>query len=304
MTGRSRSTTRQTNRPKLNDRSTDQRQHLVRRRFKEHRQWYADNVSIHKRGVVRERSMLRQLGTFFDSYNLSEIDRAPFLEWRTWRRRSVRASTINREHEVLSNVLNVAVPAFVERNVLEGVGSLHTEDFEARIVTPGEEVALLRAATEPVEAAAILCGLDALLRRGSVASLSRGADHGSYLTILNAKCGTYKVPVSTRLRRSLDSLSGISDRYFEAFWPQPENNLTRMFQRLCEAGGVTYGRAARGVTFHSLRHTGATRMLSRGVDVKTVMAIGGWRDLKVLNRYLHPTDELKRIAVEKIAADG
>src|SRR6185312_13067808 len=199
-------------------RGIDNRPRHSPRRFKEHRKWYADNVSIHKRGVVRERSMLKQLGCFFDRYDLSEIDRALFDEWRTWRRRSVRASTVNREHEVLSNVLNVAVPAFVERNVLEGVGSLHTEDFEARIVTSAEEISLLRAATEPAEAAAILCGLDALLRRGSVASLSRGADHGSYLTILNAKCGTYKVPVSSRLRRALDGLSGTSDRYFETFW--------------------------------------------------------------------------------------
>jgi len=30
-----------------------------------------------------------------------------------------------------------------------------------------------------------------------------------------------------------------------------------------------------------------------GVDVKTVI-VGGWRNMKVLQRYLHPTDDAKR----------
>jgi integrase len=52
--------------------------------------------------------------------------------------------------------------------------------------------------------------------------------------------------------------------------------------------------------FHCLRHTGASRMLAAGVDVKTVMEIGGWKNLAVMQRYLHPTDERKREAVNAI----
>jgi integrase len=60
-------------------------------------------------------------------------------------------------------------------------------------------------------------------------------------------------------------------------------------------------RALGGMTFHGLRHTGATRMLEEGrVNVKTVKLIGGWRNLKVLDRYLHPSDGAMRAAVNTI----
>jgi integrase len=74
-----------------------------------------------------------------------------------------------------------------------------------------------------------------------------------------------------------------------------------MFEDLCDRAKVTTGREAGGVTFHSLRHTGASRMLANGVDVKTVMLVGGWKNLKVLERYLNPTDDAKRAAVNAIS---
>lgn len=63
---------------------------------------------------------------------------------------------------------------------------------------------------------------------------------------------------------------------------------------------VVVGRENHGLTFHSLRHTGASRMLEAGVDVKTVMLIGGWKNLKVLERYLYPSDAAKRADVDAI----
>jgi len=245
--------------------------------------------------------MLRQLGKFFDAYLLRDIDRPLALEWRTWRVQKVSPSTVNREDEVLKDVLGSSCPRYLAENPLAGLPVLRTPDVETRILTPDEEFAILRVA-DPIDRAAVLCGLDALMRRGSVINLQRENNHGTYLTLLNAKTGTYKVPLSRRLTLALNEISGSSARYFETFWPQAENNLSRAFERLCRAAGVCHGRAAGGVTFHSLRHTGASRMLAAGVDIKTVMLIGGWRDLKVLNRYLHPTDDAKRAAVETIGS--
>ncbi len=73
-----------------------------------------------------------------------------------------------------------------------------------------------------------------------------------------------------------------------------------MFGKACEAVRIPVGRNKGGVSFHVLRHTGASRMLAAGVDVKTVADIGGWTNLAVTNRYLHPTDQAKRRAVEAI----
>lgn len=266
------------------------------RTFKDHRAWYAAHVTAHKGGAVKEQSMLRTLGAFFDAYALHEIDQALVREWRTARRVTVKASTVTREEEVLKHILNQAVPKYLDANPIAGMRRLRREDTETRILTADEETALLKAANDPIAKAAILCGLDALMRRGSVAKLSRAQDHQTYLTLLNAKTGTYKVPVSHRLRSALDAVPANGATFFHA----TSIEIGDWFQQACERAKVTLGREAGGVTFHSLRHTGASRMLADGVDIKTVMRIGGWRTLTVLERYLHPTDAVAQAAVNTI----
>lgn len=267
------------------------------RTFAEQRAWYLTNVSSHKRGVERERSMLRKLGEYFDPYQLLAITPTLVAEWKTWRKATVSASTINREEEILKHLLNRSIGEYIDANPIARQARLRTEDVEARTLTATEERALLRKASDPIDRAIILCGLDALMRRGSVAKLARAQDHGTYLTLLNAKQGTYKVPISARLRRALNAVKGDSLLYFPDCSPK---DIAERFLDLCARAKVTTGREARGVTFHSLRHTGASRMLAAGVDIKTVMRIGGWKNLKVLERYLHPTDEAALAAVNLI----
>ena len=55
------------------------------------------------------------------------------------------------------------------------------------------------------------------------------------------------------------------------------------------------------VHFHTLRHTFATRCIEHGVDVKTLSEILDHYDVNItLNRYVHPSLELKRIGMEKL----
>lgn len=56
------------------------------------------------------------------------------------------------------------------------------------------------------------------------------------------------------------------------------------------------------VTFHTLRHTFATRCIESGFDVKTLSEILGHADVKTtLNRYVHSSFELKRENMEKLS---
>lgn len=68
--------------------------------------------------------------------------------------------------------------------------------------------------------------------------------------------------------------------------------VAHAFSRACKRAGL------HAVTFHTLRKTAATRMLQAGVDIKTVMAIGGWKRPDVLLRhYVAPSEESKRRAI-------
>jgi integrase len=55
------------------------------------------------------------------------------------------------------------------------------------------------------------------------------------------------------------------------------------------------------VTFHTLRHTFASRLVMAGVDLLTVKALGGWNRLEMVERYSHLAPAHKRAAVERLA---
>lgn len=272
--------------------------------FAKFREWYAEQFSAHKRGLSRERSMLRQLGATFDDRALDRLTRRDILEWRTARRTQVSASTVNRELQLLKHVLAQAVPEYLEANPAAGVPQLRQVEIEPRIIQPDEERRLLATLDGDAEGrAVILCALDTLQRLSSVLRLARAQDHGAFLTVLNPKTKGYQVPVSRRLRRALDALEETGPQYFPRFLRDGAPAATAAslwFRERCQVASIPIGRHTGGVSFHCLRHTGASRMIERGVDLETVRRIGGWADLKVLQKYLHPTDQTARSAVEAI----
>lgn len=273
--------------------------------FKAYREWYATNISAHKRAGYKEASLLKSLGKRFDTYDLAAIDKARAQEWRTARAREVQPASVNRELAVLVHLMGTAVPKYLDTNPLAGLGRLRVPEREPRILEHDEETKLL-AVLDAEDAALVLCALDTLQRLTSVLELHRAQDHGEYITFLNTKTKGGKVPVSSRLRKALDALPQAGQPYFPRYQRGSAHMrrtlVGRMFRAACESAGILGGRKAGGLTFHSLRHTGASRMLEQGADIETVRRIGGWANLTILQRYLHPSDEASIRAVESIGA--
>ncbi len=71
--------------------------------FKEYLDWYEEHYSAQKRNLTRERSMLRQLGRYFDDRALDDFTREDAIEWRTARRGEVSPGTVNRELALLKH---------------------------------------------------------------------------------------------------------------------------------------------------------------------------------------------------------
>ena len=90
----------------------------------------------------------------------------------------------------------------------------------------------------------------------------------------------------------------LSLRVIDAVAPRPplRRTVARVF-----TGAVRRAKLNPPITFHGLRKIAATRMLQGGVDLKTVMAIGGWTDPATLLRlYAAATPEAKIAAVAKL----
>lgn len=269
------------------------------RTFKAHREWYATHVTSTKRAIRSETSMLKTLGHFFDARDLRDIDQKLAREWRTVRRRTVSDATIFREEALLKHILTTAVPTFLDANPLAGLSRLRVPDTDTRILTPDEETRLLAALHTSEDRALILCALDTLLRLSNAKGLTRKQDHGAFL-FSDTKTDAIRIPASTRLRAALDALPMAGAAFFPSYAPHTTHRVAKMFLAACARASIPTVRGDGGISFHCLRHTGASRMLAAGFDVKTVMRIGGWRNLTVLNRYLHPTDAVAQAAVNAI----
>lgn len=270
--------------------------------------WYQTHHAAHLRGVSRVNSMLGQLGVYFDRFaSVAAIRVEDVTEWMTWRKRQVSPATVNRELDVLKSVLRSAVPRYLSVSPASELRRFRVVETERRVLTPDEEARLLAVGTE-VDQAWIVLALDTLLRLSNTVD-SKWAQvklERRIILPLNAKVSHDVVPMSSRLTTALSALPRDGDWVFPHFHggsgQSPKQRAIRRFDLLCRLAKVDYGRAAEGVTFHCLRHTGATRALQRGASVRTVMKLGGWKDERSVMRYVHASDQDVRDAAESIGA--
>ena len=72
---------------------------------------------------------------------------------------------------------------------------------------------------------------------------------------------------------------------------KPIKSLRTAFENSCKRAYL------KGVSFHTLRHTFATRLVLSGVDIATVSKLLGHSTIHMTMRYSHPTPEALKSAV-------
>jgi site-specific recombinase XerD len=105
------------------------------------------------------------------------------------------------------------------------------------------------------------------------------------------------VPINSPVRRILDFWAMGKKNEF-VFYNQktgePFVDLDAGLQLACKKAEI------KGVTWHTLRHTFASRLLNRGVDIMTVKELLGHSTVTVTMRYTHSNLDTKAVAVRKL----
>jgi len=73
--------------------------------------------------------------------------------------------------------------------------------------------------------------------------------------------------------------------------------MKKGFKAACRRAGI------KGLRFHDLRHTFATRLVEKGADIETVRDLLGHYSITVTQRYTHSNEDRKRKAVELLSCD-
>jgi len=73
---------------------------------------------------------------------------------------------------------------------------------------------------------------------------------------------------------------------------------------LAEQGHQAEAEMLEGFTWHSLRHSFASRLAMAGVDLLSIKDLGGWKTLSMVQRYAHLAPGRLRESVERLVGQG
>jgi integrase len=212
------------------------------------------------------------------------------------------AATMVRYLTVLKAMLNRAKRlGLLKDNPACFVQSPKVNNVLVRYLTPDQEDTLLGALPERFRAL-VLTALNTGLRQGELLRLTWADVDSSVgiLTIQETKAGDRRrVPMNSAVQGILTDLKartspGPTDRIFS----HDDRYLRRAFDRAVKISGLTPFR------FHDLRHTFASRLAMQGANDRTIMALGGWKSPRMLDRYAHLSPAYLWQAVEGLTRVG
>jgi len=238
---------------------------------------------------------------FFKDVLISEITPIDIRKYIKLRLESgVSSTTVNRCLQILRKMFNLAIDCkLLETNPIKK-GTLFSEkgNTKDRILTYEEEGRLLENCTEHLKPIVIIA-LSTGLRRGEILSL-KWSDidfQGKAMKVEREKGGSipfiFLTESVTRQLAMLKAKAGKAEHVFvNPKSGKPFVEIGKAFRAACRRAGI------KGLRFHDLRHTFASRLIEKGVDIVTVRDLLGHSSVKLTERYTHSRNESRRRAIE------
>lgn len=258
--------------------------------------WAQSNKRSYKADYWRSKALIESFGHL----NLEEISVFAIERYKQDRkqgmskyRRQRSPASVNREFELLSRILTMAVDfGLMRSNPCGKVRKLRLDNKRTRYLTIEEEQRLLfvcdgqRSHLKQL----VILALNTGMRRGELLHLE-AADvdvSRSQIYVRNTKSGKDRaVPINQAARGVFEKLLQLkpAGRIFEI------ESFKSSWRSACRDAEIS------DLRFHDLRHTFATRLADAGADAFTIAALLGHSGIVMASRYTHATDQGKREAV-------
>lgn len=266
--------------------------------------------TVHRpRTVVEYQGCFNQLLKYFSGKQLRDITPNLIETYQQARVNSGARVRANRELTILKCLFNKCRDwgIYEGQNPVSQVKLLKESPGRLRFLEPEEEVRLLNAAREPLKSV-ILLGIHTGLRvKSELFTLQwKDIDFKRGLLTVSAAYAKNNTGRTIPLNRiALETLKRLHrHRKHNDIWvfQYRSNEHWRSMRKAMELATKRAGLADLGSSFHVLRHTFASRLVMSGVDLRTVMELGGWKDFSMVQRYSHLSPKHRLAAIEKLAS--
>lgn len=275
---------------------------------------YISHAQNSKSSWKRDIGLLYHIKRLLGDCKLSEITPQKLYEYIATRIKErsrkngapIAPSTVNKELACLRAMLNFAKDEglFKGDNPVSKVKFLREDNMRKRILSIEEEDRLLEECPTPLFAI-IKTALHTAMRKGEIVSLKwEDVDFENNYIFLKAKKTKSNKPreieINPYLKKLLQNLkekNGHGEFVFLNSTGRPykyADAIKNPFYNACKRAGI------KGLTFHDLRRTSATRMFESGVRIEVISEILGHSTIEMTKRYLS-IDKCRRDALDLLA---
>lgn len=249
-----------------------------------------------KKDYKRDKAKVEVLKSFFGD-DLEKITPTRIEDFKAVMLEKYSNAYVNRYLACLKTIFNLGIKnELITYNPMKAVKMLKEDNQKIRYLTEDEESRLFEFLPEHLKPI-VICALQTGLRKSNILQLRWelvDLDF-KFIEVLaqnNKGHKIIKIPISDKLLQILTELPRISEYVFvNPDTGQPYKDISEGFNNALKKAKIENFR------FHDLRHTVATRLVEKGIDLRVVQEIMAHSTIVTTQRYMHPTPKRKLEAI-------
>jgi len=261
-------------------------------------------IKIHsknnKRSYKTDLGRISLLEEYFKNKPLKEFSPKVIEEFKTYLKfeKNLSNATINRYVSLIRKTFTLCIKnKLIIDNPCSGVSKLRENNFKIRYLTKPEEKRLFEVIKDENFANLVKLALWTGMRKQEVLNLKWENIDKNTIEILETKSGkSRKIPNVGKLKNLLESIP--KDNEYVFYNKKTKTKYTDVLKRFANYLGIAQ---IKNFRFHDLRHTAATRMVEKGVDLVVIQQLLGHASITTTMRYAHALEEMKVRAIEVLS---
>ena len=263
--------------------------------FKQLTKLFLNYSQANKKDYKRDKAKVEVLKAFFGD---KPITPAKIEDFKSVMLEKYSKAYVNRYLACIKTIFNIGIKnELIEYNPMKAVKMLKEDNYKIRYLTEEEECRLFEFLPEHLKPI-VICALQTGLRKSNILQLRwELVDmEFKFIEVLaqnNKGHKIIKIPISDKLYKVFENLPKTSEWVFcNPETGMPYKDISEGFTNACKNAKIENFR------FHDLRHTVATRLVEKGIDLRVVQEIMAHSTIVTTQRYMHPTPKRKIEAIE------